>query len=343
MQKYKQYVGLDVHKKFVYGVIMDIDGNIQHEKKFKTEPQDIDLFLAHVQKEEVIIALESCICWQYMHDYLQDAGYTVKLVHPAGVADMKKMSKKTDKIDATLIADLLRTNMLPEAYAAPPDIRMKRQLTRHRTSLTGVATEIKNKIHALLMRHGMESPFSDTFCKSSIIYLRSLVLPSCDRHELDQYLDLLELIGQKINDTNDCIKPIAEDDPAVRLAMTMPGMGHFAATSFVAEVGDIRRFKDADHLAGFTGLVPRVHQSGNTCKLGSITKQGNRGLRWVMIQAANVAAQHDPYLKNVYLKLLGKKGHSKAVTAVARRMVTYLYAMLLHSIPYHALQIHKAT
>jgi len=278
-----------------------------------------------------------------MYDYLHDAGYTLKLVHPAGVADMKKMSKKTDKTDATLIADLLRTNMLPEAYAAPHDVRVKRQITRHRTSLTEIGTELKNKIHALLMRHGMESPYSDTFCKSSIQYLRSLDLSACDRHEMDQYLDIIKLIKSKIEDTNKCIEPIAGDDPAIRLAMTMPGMGHFAATSFVAEVGDIRRFKDAYHLAGFTGLVPRVHQSGNTCKLGSITKHGNRGLRWIMVQAANVAVQHDHYLKNVYLKLLGKKGHSKAVTAIARRMVTYLYAMLTHNIPYHALQIHKAT
>jgi transposase len=156
-------------------------------------------------------------------------------------------------------------------------------------------------------------------------------------------LDILELINTKIDDTNNCIDPIATDDPEIRLAMTMPGIGHFAATSFVGEVGDIRRFKDGDHLAAFTGLVPRVHQSGNTCKLGSITKQGNTNLRWVMIQAANVAVQHDPYLKKIYLNLLGKKGHSKAVTAVARRMVTYLYAMLTNNIAYHALQIHKVT
>lgn len=343
MQKTKQYVGLDVHKKFVYGVIEDEKGNVLFQKKFKTQPEDMDWFLLNVRKDEAIIALESCVCWQYVYDYLNDAGYRLKLAHPPAVSDIKKMKRKTDKTDAKLLADLLRSHMLPEAYPAPPDIRIKRQITRHRASLTDIQTEVKNKIHAILMRHGLESPLSDAFCKSGIVYLRSLDLPGCDRHELDQYLDIIEVLDKQIEETNDPIERIANNDPAIRLAETMPGIGHYAATSFLGEVGDIRRFKSADHLASFAGLTPRVYQSGNKCRLGGISKQGSRHLRWIMIQAANVAVQHDHYLRRIYRRLALVKGHGKAVTAVARRMVTYLYAMLMNNIPYHALQIHKAT
>lgn len=339
----EQYIGLDVHKKFVYGVIEDKEGNVVYEKKFSTKPEELELFMLNIRKETAIIALESCVCWQFVHDYLKDAGCEVVLAHPAGVSDYRKMKKKTDATDAKLLADLLRVGMLPQAYAAPEDVRIKRQITRHRNSITWLQTQFKNKIHAILMRHGLESPFEDAFCKTSIAYLRGLDLPGSDRHEVDQYLDLVEKMEEQIKETNEPIEELAGNDPQVRLATTIPGIGYFTAVSFVGEVGDIRRFKEPDQLASFTGLTPRVYQSGNTCKLGRISKQGSRQLRWVLIQAANVAVQHDPYLKKVYRKLAPKLGHGKAVTAIDRRMVTYLHVMLTHNIPYHALQIHKVT
>lgn len=151
------------------------------------------------------------------------------------------------------------------------------------------------------------------------------------------------MLEEKKKGTTEEIEKIASDDPAARLAMTMTGIGYYSAMSFVAEVGDIRRFANGDKLASFTGLVPQVYQSGETLKLGHITKQGNTHLWHVMVQAANIAVQHDKTLKKMYLRLAQKKGHQKAIVAVARRMVTLLYVMLTNNIPYHALQIHKAT
>ncbi len=340
----QQYVGLDVHKKFVYGVVKDKQGNFLFQRKFKTEPEYMDMFLLNVRKEDSIVAIESCSCWQYIYDYLSDAGYNVVLAHPLGVKALKKLRKHTDPDDAALLADLLRTNMLPRSYAAPWDIRVKRQITRHRHSLTDIQTQIMNMCHAILLRHGIHNlPYSDAFCKKGIQYLRSLDLPGCDRFELDQYLELIEMLDSKKQDTTGAIEKIASDDPAIRLVMTMPDMGHYASTTFVAEVGDIRRFKSMDHVASFAGLTPKVYQSGERTKLGRITKQGNRNLRWIMIQAANVAVQHDKTLGKMYKRLAKRKGHNKAIVAVARRMVTLLYVMLKNNIKYHALQIHKAT
>lgn len=344
MQSYRQYVGLDVHKKFVYGAVKDKEGNILFKKKFKTEPEDMDLFLLNVMKGDSIVAIESCSCWQYTYDYLSDAGYNVVLAHPLGVKALKKIRKHTDEHDAELLADLLRANMLPRSYAAPEDIRVKRQITRHKHSLVCLQTQIINMSHAILLRHGINNlPYTDAFCKKGIQYLQSLDLPSCDRFELDQYLGLIQMLEDKKRDSVEVIEQIAYEDPSVRLVMTMPGMGHYAATTFVAEVGDIRRFEHKDKVASFAGLTPKIYQSGETLKLGHITKQGNSSLRHVMVQAANVAVQHDATLKKMYERLAFKKGHQKAVVAVARRMVTLLYVMLKHNLEYHALQIHKAT
>jgi transposase len=343
-KKVSQYVGLDVHKKFVYGMIKDKEGNKLLKQKFKTEPHYMDLFLLNVMKEDSIIAIESCSCWQYVYDYLRDAGYNVVLAHPAGVSALKKLRKHTDEDDAELLADLLRTNMLPESYAAPRDIRVKRQITRHRHSLTNLENQVMNKIHSILLRHGIINlPYNDAFCKKGIEYLLSLDLPMCDRFELDQYIDLVKMFDTKKESSTEIIEQLAGDDPAVRLVMSMPGMGHYNATTFIGEVGDIRRFDHMDKLASFAGLTPRVHQSGEKTKLGHISKQGNKTLRHVMIQAANIAVQHDKTLKKMYLRLASKKGHQKAIVAVARRMTTLLYVMLKNNIKYHALQIHKAT
>ena len=340
----RQYVGLDVHKNFVYGVVKDKQGNTLFEKKFKTEPQEIDFFLLNVRRNDSIVAIESCSCWQYVYDYLSDAGYNLVLAHPAGVEGLKKLRKHTDPDDAELLADLLRTNMLPLSYAPPWDIRVKRQITRHRHSLTDVENQVMNKVHAILLRHGINSlPYSDAFCKKGIQYLQSIDLPGCDRFELDQYIALIQMLEEQRAETSKAIEQLGSDDPAVRLVMTMPGMGYYNATAFVGEVGDIRRFKKADNVASFAGLVPKVHQSGETTRSGSITKRGNRNLRHILIQAANICIQYDKTLKKTYLRLMPKKGHQKAITAIARRMATLLYVMLKNNITYQALQIHKAT
>jgi len=339
-----KYVGLDVHKKSVYGVIKDKEGNILSEQNFRVEPNELDLFMLNVKKDDSFVAIESCSCWQFIYDYLNDANYKVLLAHPMGVKALKKLRKHTDKDDAALLSDLLRTNMLPLSYAAPHDIRVKRQITRHRHSLVDIQNQVMNIAHSILLRHGIiHLPYADAFCKKGLQYLQSLDLPGCDRFELDDCIEIIKMFEDKKDKTTEAIEKIAIDDPAVRLVMTMPGMGHYCATTFVAEAGDIQRFGDAEKLTSFAGLVPKVHQSGETLKLGHITKQGNRNLRHVMVQAANIAVQHDTTLGKVYNKLVAKKGHQKAIVAVARKMVTYLYVMLKNNIEYNALQIHKAT
>jgi transposase len=343
-KKPKQYVGLDVHKLTVYGYILDVEGNKLFEKEFKTEPEELDMFLLHVKKDDSIVAIESCSCWQYVYDYTTDAGYNVVLAHPPGVAALKKLRNHTDRDDARLLADLLRTNSLPLSYAPPPDIRVKRQITRHRLSLTQVENEIMNKVHAILLRHGIKNlPYSDAFCKKGLLYLQSLDLPMCDRFELDDYIGLIRMFEAKIDGTTEYIETFAPDDPSIRIITTMTGMGYYNATSFIGEVGDIRRFDNGDKLASFFGLTPKVHQSGQKTKFGSITKRGSKRLRWLMIQAANIASQKDKTLKKTYLRLAPRIGHQKAVVAVARKMVTLLYVMLKHNIKYQDLQIHKAT
>lgn len=337
------YVGLDVHKKFVYGCIIQRNGTVEYAKKFKNEPHELDQFLAFVRKNDAEIALESCVCWQYIYDYLSDAGYNVALAHPLKVKAIAETRKKTDRHDAKLLADLLRMRFLPQSYAAPWDIRFKRQITRHRLSLVGLQTEIKNKIHAILLRHGidLDERYSDVFGKAGMEYLKSLELPYCDRFELDQYLSLLESIWEKIGETQERIEEMSSDDPQARLLMSIPGISYYAALMIKAEIGDVHRFDSYQKLISYAGLNPSVYQSGNTFRTGHISKQGSRNLRWILIQTAHIAVMHDKTLARFYHRLRRTKHNKIAIVATARKMLKYIYTMLKHNIRYQALQVHK--
>ena len=339
----QQFVGLDVHKAFTYGVVEDDKGNVVFERKFKNDPHELDKFLVNIRRDSKI-ALESCSCWQYVYDYLQDAGYEqLTLAHPLGVRAIATSRKKTDKHDAKILADLLRTNLLPTAYAAPWDVRVNRQITRHRLSLVNLRKEVKHKIHAILLRHGInvDDRYSDLFGKAGIEYLRSLDLPYCDRFELDQYLELVDEMTERIKVTQNRIQELAGDDPDARLLMSIPGISYYAALMIKAEIGDIRRFSSAAKLVSYAGLNPSVYQSGTVCRTGRISKQGSKNLRWILVQSANIAVMHDRTLKRFYLRLRRKKGHNRAIVATARKMLKYINTMLKHNIKYHALQIHK--
>lgn len=336
------YVGLDVHKNFIFGCVKDKEGNTIFEQKFKNDPHSMDLFLLNVPKDSKV-ALESSSCWQYTFDYLVDRGLDVSLSNPSKTRLIGESRQKTDPGDARKLADLLRTNMLPLSYAAPMYVRMQRQITRHRLSLVNMRVEVKNKIHAILRRHGIQTEVEDVFTEKGICFLESLDLPMCDRFELDQYIGLLRHYSKKIDETQERIEELANDDPYARNLMTHPGMSYYSSLMVTAEVGDVQRFNSSKRLVSFAGLNPSVYQSGDKCYRGAISKQGSTHLRWILIQCANIAVQKDKRLKSYYMRKKLAKGHNKAIVAVARKMLINLYVMMRYNIPYHALRVNKAS
>jgi len=340
VSKHAMYVGLDTHKKFSVGCIKDKDGNTIYEKKFKNEPHEMDLFMAHVL-EDSKIALESSSCWHYVYDYIADQGYEVLLSNPSKTRLIGESSKKTDFEDARKIADLLRMNALPLSYAAPKGIREQRQITRHRATLGRIGVGIKNRIYAILRRHGNHSEFDDMYAESSLQYLESLDLPMIDRLELDQFIEMLRGLKEKMGVAEERITEMSVDFPGARILQTHPGISYYSSLTITGEIGEIHRFNSAKQLVSFGGLNPKVYQSGERCHMGRISKQGNGNLRWMLIQCANVAVRFDPRLKSYYLKKKLGKGHNKAIVAVARKMLVNIYVMLKYQKSFHALRVNK--
>ena len=229
------------------------------------------------------------------------------------------------------------------SWAAPRHIRKQRQIARHREGQGRLQSQVKHKVQSILTRHGIIYEFSDVFGVEGINYLMSLDLPEVDRYEMDQHLELIRHLGVQMKKTESHIEEFVKDNPFARLIMTVPGISYYSALMIVAEIGDIRRFSSVRKLTSFAGLNPSVSQSGDKCYTGHISKQGDKHLRWILIQCANVAVLHDKTLAKIYHRIQKKRGHNIAITATARKMLTYIYTMLTNNITYQALQIHKAS
>lgn len=247
----QQIVGLDIHKKHINAVVIDPVGNEITRQKIPNDNTKLDKFLGTVPKDSKI-ALESCSCWYYVYDYLQDQDYTdVSLANPMKIRLIADSRQKTDFKDALNLAQLLRVNLLPMSYAAPKDIREQRHIVRHRQRLGKLSAHIKHMIQAILTRHGIVYEFSDVFGAEGTNYLRSIDLPTNERYEMDQMLELIRHLEVQIKKTEELIEDYVRNNPMVRIIMTVPGISYYSGLMIVAEIGDIRRFNSAKQLVSY--------------------------------------------------------------------------------------------
>ena len=207
---------------------------------------------------------------------------------------------KTNKVDARILAQLLCADMLPLCSVPNPKQRDRRQFIRHRIRMVKVRTEVKNRVHALLDKHGLRSPYKSLFSKKGLKRLRGLELGFIDDVVLKSDLALLTVLDEEVGFMDGKIAASAVDDERVKLLMTMSGLGYSAASLLVAEICGINRFSSDKKLVSWSDLAPSVHHSGERAAGGRITKQGNRLVRWVMVQAAHTARLHDERFRRFY-------------------------------------------
>jgi transposase len=209
--------------------------------------------------------------------------------------------------------------------SAPRELRELRGLLRHHIGLTRVRTALKNRVHALLARQGIQRGRAELFGPRGRRFLAELSLPEATRRRLESLLALIADFDGELAAVKREIQDRAKDDARVTVLTRIPGVGVFIALLVVAEVGDVTRFPSARQLASFAGLTPRVRNSGERVRLGPISHQGSPHLRWGLIQAAQTAVQVDGPLKSFYERIKHRRGSKVAKVAVARRMLTLCY------------------
>ena len=323
-----QYYGIDIHKKYSTYTMVDEQGNIMNQGKIDNSIEAFKEVFREASGVNTKAVIESTCNWYYIHDLLEGMVDEVVIAHPLRTKAIASAKVKTDKIDATTLAQLLRADLIPKAYIAPPVIRDLRELLRYRASMVRIRTKVKNKIHAILIKNGINSPYSDLFGKRGREWLATVEVRPVYLLAINGYLQLIDFLDGQIKPVTREIDLMAKDNPQAKLLETIPGIGHYSAMLILGEVGDFSRFPSAKHLVSYAGLNPSVHSSEGITRYGRITKQGSRWLRWIMVEVASIATRHSPKLGRLHSRVAYKHGHNTAKIAVAREMISLCYYLL---------------
>jgi transposase len=272
------------------------------------------------------VAFEAAFGWSWLADLLEDYGFEAHMVHPLRCKAIASARLKNDKVDAAILAQLLRADLLPEAWIAPAKVRQLRALLRHRISLVRLGTQLRNRIHAVAADHGYDRSAS-YWTGPGRGWLAELDLPAASREIITDCLAVIDGLAPVIDRIDGELHQHARTDPRVKTLRTLPGVGEFTALVMVAEIGDISRFGNARKLASWAGLTPTVRGSDLKVRHGNISKQGSVWLRWVLNQAAQTA-KRSPEFAPAYSSIAKRRGKKIATIAIARKLLTRAWHLL---------------
>jgi transposase len=316
------YAGMDVHKKFCQVIVCTKEGEIVRKGRIKTDEKEIKEFFYGLKN--VKVAIEASANYSYIVDALSKNGYEVLIAHPLKTRAIAEAKIKSDKIDAKILADLARGNLLPTSWIPPKEIRELRDLVRQRIFLVKQRTKLKNKIHAELIKRGIGYK-GNIFTKAGKEWLHSLKIPA-----IETYLSIMERLNDEIKKLDKRLKEEEKKFDEVKLLKSIPGVSTFSALVIIAEIGDVNRFPDEKKIFSYAGLVPSVHKSGDKVYYGHITKQGSKYLRWILVECARIHVRKcDSKITEFYKKLKRKGKHENvALIGAARKLLQTIYYML---------------
>jgi len=326
----ESYVSVDLHRRRSLVMRRCPDGSAV---SVRVDNSPTNLVEAVFAGEGVpVVAIEATYGWYWAADCLEAAGASVHLVHPLGL-NWGSRRVKSDHTDAEALLDLLERGRLPEAWISPPHVRELRELVRGRHKLVGDRTRYKNQVHGILAKHGLIPTVSDVFGTRGRRWLEAVPVEGAYRYRVDVLVGLVDHLNVEIGRYDERISPVVKTDPAYRALLKIPQVGPVLAAVFIAEIGDISRFGNADQLACWVGLTPRERSSDTKTVHGSISKQGSRLVRWAAVEAS-VKQRKGSHFYNEYHRHLERRGRPGiARVAVARKLMRLVFfAMRDHEI-----------
>jgi transposase len=318
-----RWIGIDLHRRRSQIAVIDEHGELTLSRRIVNDRETFLELLGDPESAHVV--LEATYGWEWLAELLEEADYDVHLAHPLRTRAIAAARVKTDAIDAKTLAHLLRAGFLPEAYIAPRELRDLRELLRHRATLTRMRSAVKNRVHAILAKHGIANQHSDLFGKGGREFLRTLELRDAPRRRLDSLISLICDFDREIEQTTQEIEQRAKADDRVDVLCQIRGVGRYTAMLIIAEIGDINRFPTARHLCSWAGLAPSVRSSDGKARLGHITRQGSPALRWALVEAAQKITTGSGPLREKFERIAKRRGRKIAKVAVAREILTLAY------------------
>lgn len=324
------YIGIDVHKKWCYATIKDRDGEELDQFRFLNKTTGFQDLLKVVAGRPAKAVVESTAnLWLRLFLALERAGIEIILSNPSMTKAIAHARLKSDKVDSSTLADLLRADLIPRCYVPPSEVRAARNMVRMHMNLVKDRTRIKNRIHSVLHKYEVsEFEGSDKFGRSGMDWLKRLKLSEDDQLILNTHIRQLTCLNQLIDETHRRVASAAVKRKDIRRLMTIPGIGFYSAMLIVSEIGDLTRFSSSSKLVSWLGLAPSVRQSADSCYHGKITKKGSARVRWILVEAAQTAVRYDDHFGSKYTRIASRRGKRKATVAIAREMVVAFYHML---------------
>ena len=331
------HAGLDLSRRRLDVCVVGDAGELVEHAAAPPDGDGLRHLAARLRGAPVRAVIESMTGARFVHDTLEGLGWEVLVADAQKVKGLAPLACKTDKIDARVLAELSWRDLVPALWLPDPAIRRERELARYRLHLVGHRTTLKNRIHATLMTFGHPCPVSDLFGHAGRELLDRLAIPDPWRRNVDASLELIDDLELQIARLTVELKRQGADHRYIPLLVTAPGFGWINAYTVASEIGDIERFASPTKLCGYTGLCPRVYQSGASDRRGPISKQGSRYLRWALFEAALHACNH-PIYRDRYQrtkKRLGRqRGPKVAQIDLSRKLTEAIWHMLTRNQPF---------
>jgi transposase len=330
------YVGLDLSRKRLDWQASLPDGTVAARGAV---PPDADGLrrLAGRFPQPVIATIESMGGARFVHDQLELQGWDVRVADAVKAKGLAPLTCKTDKIDAHVLAELARLDLVPEVWLPDPQVRAERELARFRLHLVQHRTALKNRVHAGLTQHGLLRPAEHLFTNKGRAWLANAPVPEPWRATMLAGLQLIDALDREIAGVEVELARRRLEHPYIALLMTCPGIQLILGYTIAVEIGAIERFSSPRKLVGYTGLCPRVYQSGDSDYRGPLSKHGPRYLRWAYTEAAHNAARHElyqPLVERSRARLGKKRGGKIATLEIARRLAEANWYMLTRHQPF---------
>lgn len=325
----KRFIGLDIHKEYFVAV------GVNAQREVILGPQKVSNYrldnwiLQYLTRADAMVLEMTTNAYQFYDTLLPHVG-SVLVVHPAHVALVSNVPVKTDKKAALALAQLHAVGMLTGVWIPPHPVRDLRALIAQREKMVRLSTIAKNRLHALLHRKHLTLP-EKPFAPEQHSWWEKLPLSATEQLLVRSDFDTLEFAQRQVEQVETYLKQESAQDKRMPLLIQLPGVAMLTAITILAAIGDITRFPSAKKLVGYAGLGTRVHDSGMTHTSGRITKTGRRDLRRAMVNAANTAVVHHPHWNKEFERLKAHLGRSKAIVAIARKLLVAVWHVLSQS------------
>jgi transposase len=331
------YVGLDLSRKRLDWLALDHDGQPAGIGAATPDRSGLAQLGRRLGDAPVLAVIESMSGARFVHDQLELAGWDVRIADAAKARGLAPLACKTDRIDCWVLAELARRQLVPEIWLPDPRVRAERERARFRLHLVKHRSALKNRVHAILFQHGVPNPHRDLFGAGGRCLLARLELNEPWASTLAASLVLIDRLEEQIDACERELRRLGVDHHYIPLLTTLPGVAWVLGYTIAAEIGDIARFPSPRKLIGYTGLTPRVEQSGERDRRGPLRKNGPNYLRWALIEAAHSAGRHPryrPIVERMRARHGRPRGSKIAAIEIGRRLTEASWHMLTHDRPF---------